>query len=125
GPGAGRVRVVPGLLVLVPGPHVATPDLGRVAAAGDPHAADAHLVVVGRRAHPHGGGQVRGEAHEPAVAAVLGGAGLAGGVVPGDAGPGARAALHVLLEHACRQPCAVGGRRAGRLWLVFDDHPSV
>ena len=74
------------------------------------------------RADPHRGGEVRREADEPAVAGVLGGAGLAGRVLAGDPGPGAGAALHVLLQHLGGQPGRLHGRGPARVGLVGEDH---
>ena len=91
--------------------HVPAPDLGRVRAAGDARAPDADLVVVLRRPDPHRGGEVGREADEPAVAGVLRGAGLAGGVLPRDPGPGARAAA-ARSSRARRRPAG----RAASSW---------
>ena len=65
------------------------------------------------RADPHRRGEVRREADEPAVAAVLRRARLAGSVLARDPGPGAGAALHVLLEHVGGQTSAARRRRPG------------
>ena len=95
--------------------HVPTPDLRRVRPTGDARAADPHLDLAVGRPDPDRRGHVGGEADEPAVAGVLGGAGLAGRVLPGDPRPGARATLHVLLEHLGGEAGALRGLGSPRV----------
>ena len=78
------------------------PDLGRQAPAVHLDAVHVHHRHLGVRvAHPHRGGEVRGEAVEPRVGEVVGRAGL-GGRRAADRRAGRRARLHVLAQNPRR-----------------------
>src|SRR5699024_184239 len=119
-------REVEHLLPLEGGGHDVAPDVGGVGAAGDvldPAEGAQGLLgaVLAGLEHAHGGDQLRGEAHEPGGAELLGGAGLAGhrAAVHG----GAQAAGGALRRRALARDGRVDGdllvHRPGLLGLVL------
>ena len=96
----------------VASPHCAAVDTG-------------HRDLLIGVSHPHRRGEIRGVAHEPGIAEILCGAGLAGGDLVLEAGPGAGTTPHIGLQHLVHETGALDRDRSFRNGRVLEDDRAV